>query len=392
MKRQSTPHSESSSIGSEKISAIVATFNRAEYLGASLHSLLQQSHPCHEIVVVDDGSTDNTREVVAQFGGRVRYVYKENGGKSSAINLVLPEIVGDFVWFFDDDDVALPEANEVRLELFRMDPGCGLVFGSRIVARTDESQGALVPFYYSPVDVPEGRQGFHELLLGNYFFLSSALISRDCLANIGIFNEELIRTQDYEYLLRVARIYNIRNCGKHIYMFREHQGSRGSSKIRHAASERFKYFSKFDKMVGNWIRSEIALTELEGGSGEDGVRLSLLNRAAAMASKGMKDELLVDLRTAMEADETSPLNAREINYARAICGHQNYWSHIHGLKFLKDIAVLRRSVAGRGMLAQIAKAYYWKFSRRNTSLKDKFRLGLGLGYVFILAKAPYFDS
>ena len=88
------------------VSVIMPTFNRAGLIAESLRSLFEQTYPISEILVVDDGSTDNTSEVVAEFADRVRYVKRENGGKNAAINTGLTKVSGDLVWIMDDDDLA----------------------------------------------------------------------------------------------------------------------------------------------------------------------------------------------------------------------------------------------------------------------------------------------
>ena len=90
------------------VSVIVPTFNRARYLPECLESLLAQTFPPTQIVVVNDGSTDDTASAVKPYLDRIEYIEKENGGKSSALNLVLPNIRNDYVWIFDDDGDPCP--------------------------------------------------------------------------------------------------------------------------------------------------------------------------------------------------------------------------------------------------------------------------------------------
>ena len=82
------------------VSIIVPTFNRAHYLAECLDSLLAQSIPAHEIIVIDDGSEDGTAALLVGYGERIRYVRKENGGKPSAVNLGLAIASGDLIWIF----------------------------------------------------------------------------------------------------------------------------------------------------------------------------------------------------------------------------------------------------------------------------------------------------
>ncbi|MSS71055.1 MAG: glycosyltransferase family 2 protein [Candidatus Latescibacteria bacterium] len=104
--------------GTKKVSVILPTYNRANYLIESLESLLAQTYPNIEIVVVNDGSTDETKDKLGAFRDRILYLEKSNGGKSSAINLGLRYATGDYVWVFDDDDIALPDMVESHVSLF----------------------------------------------------------------------------------------------------------------------------------------------------------------------------------------------------------------------------------------------------------------------------------
>ena len=109
------------------VSVLIPTFNRGEMLLEALESVLGQSVAPHQVVVIDDGSTDGTAERLTRYGDRVEYIRKDNGGKSSALNLGLTRVTGELVWVFDDDDVALPGSIADRLEVLEGKPDCGLV-------------------------------------------------------------------------------------------------------------------------------------------------------------------------------------------------------------------------------------------------------------------------
>src|SRR5262245_32986849 len=123
-----------------RVTAVVPTFDRAALLVESVGSLLAQGRPPDRIVVVNDGSTDATVESLARFGERIDLVSKANGGKSSAINLVLPQLREGLVWIFDDDDVALPDALERHLEVFARHPETDFTYSGCIPFR-DGSEG-----------------------------------------------------------------------------------------------------------------------------------------------------------------------------------------------------------------------------------------------------------
>jgi glycosyltransferase involved in cell wall biosynthesis len=102
-----------------KVSVIIPTYNRANLLPRAIKSVLNQTFQDFELIVVDDGSTDNTRKVVEEFqkgDSRVKYFYKENGGPGSARNFGLKNAKGNFVIFLDSDDMFLPYILEEEIE------------------------------------------------------------------------------------------------------------------------------------------------------------------------------------------------------------------------------------------------------------------------------------
>src|SRR5688572_6812621 len=102
-------------MGAADCTVIVPTFNRAAFVGETLDSLLAQSWPPGQIVVVDDGSTDGTPSALDRFGDRIEVIRKPNGGKATALNAALPLVRHGAVWIFDDDDIALPDGLERHL-------------------------------------------------------------------------------------------------------------------------------------------------------------------------------------------------------------------------------------------------------------------------------------
>src|SRR5215471_14162103 len=109
-------------MGEPKVSVILPTFNRARFLPDALESIFVQGLPNVQVVVVDDGSTDDTEEVVAAYGKRVQYVRQENGGPAAARNTGLSLAKGSFISFLDSDDIWLPGKMNAELSAFEDAP------------------------------------------------------------------------------------------------------------------------------------------------------------------------------------------------------------------------------------------------------------------------------
>lgn len=183
------------------VSVIIPTYNRAHLIGRAIQSVLNQTYQDFEIIVVDDGSTDNTDEVVKDFGDeRIGYIrHKGNKGGAAARNTGIRAAKGEYIAFLDDDDEFLPNKIESLLPpLQASDDTVGLVYSKVHII---ESEGKSMYF-------PEkGLSGdiFEEYLAGPFFQTNSTLIKRDAIA---LFDESLPRWQDADFHLRILRKYH----------------------------------------------------------------------------------------------------------------------------------------------------------------------------------------
>ena len=121
----------SPNINHSRLSVIIPSYNRAAFLPEAIESLLSQTYPEFEIVVVDDGSTDETKEVCDRYP-TVQYIYQNNQGVSAARNTGIRASKGEYLLFLDSDDCLLPKAVEIGLNCINAHPEVGFVFGSYI--------------------------------------------------------------------------------------------------------------------------------------------------------------------------------------------------------------------------------------------------------------------
>jgi glycosyltransferase involved in cell wall biosynthesis len=123
------------------VSAVINSYNYGRFVGEAIESALGQDFPADEleVVVVDDGSTDDTRERVAKYGERVRYLRKKHGGQASALNLGFAEARGEIVALLDADDVWLPEKIRRVAEAFEKNPDAGMVYHAAVIWETERN-------------------------------------------------------------------------------------------------------------------------------------------------------------------------------------------------------------------------------------------------------------
>jgi len=112
------------------VSVVIATYNRANFLPETIDSVLNQRFQDFELIVVDDGSTDNSREVLRRYEPRVRYIYQENHGPSAARNLGVRHAKGAWIAIQDSDDLCAPEHLAALHGYVQSHPECGMVFGN----------------------------------------------------------------------------------------------------------------------------------------------------------------------------------------------------------------------------------------------------------------------
>jgi glycosyltransferase involved in cell wall biosynthesis len=122
-----------------RVSVVIPTYNRASRLPAAIDSVLRQGVSDIEIIVVDDGSSDDTRAVVARYGNRVRYVYQANAGVGAARNAGIRLATGTFAAFLDSDDRWHDFKLSMQLALFDARPDVGLVFSDFVIEKPDQS-------------------------------------------------------------------------------------------------------------------------------------------------------------------------------------------------------------------------------------------------------------
>lgn len=198
------------------VSVIIPCFNQAKYLPDAIESVLSQTHRRFEIVVVDDGSTDGSSAVAAQFP-EARCMRQSNQGLANARNFGISQSSGSYLIFLDADDRLLNHALATGLAAFAEHPECGFVYGR--FQRISEDGKKLATGQPARVLADHYRY----FLNRNFISPGSAMFRRNAIKNVGGFNPEVDACADYDLYLRMARVLPVFSHDQLITERRIHQ-------------------------------------------------------------------------------------------------------------------------------------------------------------------------
>lgn len=219
------------------VSVIIPTYNYAAYLPDTLDSLLQQSYTDWECIVVDDGSQDQTAELVdayCQKDKRFRYFFQVNQGVSQARNLGINEAKGDFIQFLDGDDLLQKDKIQTQHDYFQQEANVDIVYGE-VRYFSDGNSRAL---RYSLNDqkefdwLPKHQTGGSDLIATftsyNFLVMNAPLIKKEVFERVGYFNPEMKAIEDWDFWLRCALsscIFHFVSKPESFALVRVHEGS-----------------------------------------------------------------------------------------------------------------------------------------------------------------------
>ena len=205
------------------VSVIIATYNRAGFVVQAVESVLSQTYAHIETIVVDDGSTDNTREVLRKYQDKIHYYYQERSERSRARNEGFKRSKGAYIAFLDSDDLWLPTKIERQVQVLNEKSDVGLVYARVEFIDTDGNpcDGNL------SWDEPEREVLYEDLMTHNIVTgtTSSAMIRRTCLERVGLFAESMNTCEDLDLYRRIARYYQFHQIDLPLVKFRVHGGN-----------------------------------------------------------------------------------------------------------------------------------------------------------------------
>ena len=198
------------------VSVVITTYNHAHFLQDALSSVAAQTHPASEVIVVDDGSTDDPRGILTGWPD-VRLITQDNRGLAAARNTGLRATRSGYVLFLDADDLLTPSAIAAGLECFRQYPDAALVYGGH--RRIDRDGRPLTEVRYQPIT----GDPFSALLRGNIIGMhGTVLYRRAVLLEAGAFDESLRRCEDYDVYLRLSRERPVASHPEETALYRWH--------------------------------------------------------------------------------------------------------------------------------------------------------------------------
>ncbi|MBS0519566.1 MAG: glycosyltransferase [Proteobacteria bacterium] len=373
------------------VTALVATCNRANFLREALDSILGQTVPPGQVIVVNDGSTDGTTEVLRGYGERIEVMEQENGGKSHALNRAMARVRGEHLWIFDDDDIALPTNLERHLSVLDAHPGAGFVYSTCRIIRSEPDGRVEYRGRMEMPDVPEGEI-FPRMLESNFMQQQAMLVRTRCYREVGPFDVDLDRGQDYEMNLRLARRFPGKHLDAESFLFRHHDGPRGRPSTLFSSKDRRRRWVTGNREILRNLCPGVGLAEyLPRGLTGDPLdvllrRRALLQRACIMARCGLWEEALVDFREALvDTLPGAPLGPVEQGLCRrALSKYIEYDVAIEGLldnpsvarRFERLIDESRNADARRIFGSQLAR-YAWRRLRRRNPVRAVTALALG---------------
>lgn len=206
------------------VSVVIPVYNGAKYLREACESVLSQTYEPLELIVVDDGSTDDSPQVIRSYGSRVASIRQDNGGVSRARNTGIQAAKGEYVAFLDQDDWFLPDKIARQVERFRADGSLGLVH-TGILQYSSESQSYVKGIYQNISTDPLEGWCYDRLLFANGIINSSVMVRKTALTLSGGFDETMPGNtiQDYDLWLRIARRFPLCYVPESLTVIRLHR-------------------------------------------------------------------------------------------------------------------------------------------------------------------------
>lgn len=226
-----------------EVSVIIPTYNCTEYISNAINSVLSQTYKNYEIIVIDDGSTDNTKDKLIPFISeeKIKYFYIKNSGPAKARNVGIKKSKGDYIAFLDSDDLWLPDKLMLQIDFLDRSSDIEVVHCDLEFFNKDK---ILHDVINKDKLILDGLIFNDCLLLRSLVFLSSLLVKRSILDTVGLFDESLYTAEDVNLILRIAKKHKFGYINKVLLKRRIHENNLSQKWI-----ENYGTFDNLDKIV-----------------------------------------------------------------------------------------------------------------------------------------------
>ena len=242
-----------------KVSVIIPAYNAERYIREAIDSVLNQTFKDFEIIVIDDGSTDNTSKILESYGNKIRWKSQENKGQASAQNEGIKIAKGDYLAYLDADDIYFPKILETQVKYLDKHSDAGLVYSDyyqiddKKILKIAKSQ----PFDYLL------------LLQNNYICKSTVMHRRECLVCANLFDESINGRDDWDMWVRISEKFKAGYINKPLVKYRVHEDSWTHSLPNEQDNLRYchiKIIKKTYKRRGKpfWLKIQIIRTMVIG--------------------------------------------------------------------------------------------------------------------------------
>ena len=210
-----------------RVSVVIATYNRADFLTETIDSILNQSFQDFELLVVDDGSTDHTGALLASYGPRIRTFYQANRGPSAARNMGVSHAVAPWISIQDSDDVCAADHLAILYDHVLKRPDCGMVFANgAYLGGPQHNRDTIIPKIKSRRLARDGVR-LTDIFEKSIVRLQAALISKSRYDEVGGHDESLRISMDLDLAFRIIARCPVAYLDKIVFYYRKHDGNIG---------------------------------------------------------------------------------------------------------------------------------------------------------------------
>lgn len=235
------------------VSVIIPVYNAAPFVGPAIESVLAQTFQDYEIIVVDDGSIDRSRDEILKFGDRVNYVHQANRGQAVARNTGIARAAGRYLAFLDADDLWYPQKLRRCVDLLEADAGAAMACSTFTLMSMD---GKIITPH---VTLPTSGDLYPRILLGNILSCQGSLIRRPVFDETGGFCEETTLYEDWALFARISRRHRVRWIDEPLFYYRSSKPGRYAPEQIALRLERqhrvLDIAFREDRSLGPWFRA-----------------------------------------------------------------------------------------------------------------------------------------